>query len=166
MSDDHPKLSAQADADLQREIRAERKFTLAEAIGRLGGPGIMKGVSPVTRKQQAEAEIEEYLIHHLPDSGGALSGVLLRQVKESEMLLRGFDQPLVALAGYVRHLLASEYCLKELVREADCEWGRMLGEQPCFEIDGCPPAAGDPYTIESVHAVLIQLAGELPASEA
>jgi hypothetical protein len=47
MSGDNPERSTEADADLQREIRAERKFTLAEAIGRMAGPGMMKGVSPV-----------------------------------------------------------------------------------------------------------------------
>ncbi len=31
-----------ADAELEREIRNARKFTLAEAIGRMAGPGAMK----------------------------------------------------------------------------------------------------------------------------
>src|SRR5262245_17312986 len=113
MSDDHPERSTEADAELQREIRAERKFTLAEAIGRLAGPGAMKGASPVSRKQQAEAEIQEYLRRHWADAGGALSSVLLRQV-EGALLLQGFEQPLVVLAAHVRQVLASEYCLQEL----------------------------------------------------
>ncbi len=33
---------------------------------------MMKGVSPVTRKQQAEAAIQEYLGRHLADAAGAL----------------------------------------------------------------------------------------------
>jgi hypothetical protein len=166
MSDDHPKPPTQADAELEREIRAERKFTLSEAIGRLAGPGMMKGESPVTRKQQAVAEIQEYLSRHLADSAGALSAVLLRQVTESERLLHAFDRPLVALAGYVRQVLNSEYGLKELVREADVEWGRVLGERPRFEQDGCPPAPDDPYTLESVRTALTQLAGGLTAGGA
>ena len=166
MSDAHPKPSTEADAELEREIRAERKFTLAEAIGRLAGPGMMKGVSPVPRKQQAVAEIQEYLSRHLADAGGVLSGVLLRQVRESELLLNAFDQPLVVLAGYVRQVLDSEYGLKELVREADVEWGRVFGERPRFEKDGCPPARDDPYTLESVRTALTQLAGGLTAGEA
>jgi hypothetical protein len=161
MSDDHPKPPSEADAELEREIRAGRKFTMAEAIGRLAGPGMMKGVSPVTRQQQAAAEIQEYLDQHLTDSAGALSGVLLRQTTGSELFLNGFDQPLVALAGYVRQVLNSEYGLKELVREADVEWGRMFGERPVFEQDGCPPDPGDPYTHESVRAALTRLAGGL-----
>jgi hypothetical protein len=58
MSNNKDKQRSEADAELEREIRKERKFTLAEAIGRLAGPGAMKGESPVTRMQQAEIEIQ------------------------------------------------------------------------------------------------------------
>ena len=88
MSNDPPKCRSKADAELEREIRAERKFTLAEAIGRMAGPGAMKGVSPISRKQQAETVIQEYLDQHLADGGGVLPGVLLRQVTGSELLLQ------------------------------------------------------------------------------
>ena len=65
MSEEHLERLSEADAELQREIRAEREFTLAEAIGRLAGPGSMKGASPVSGKEQAVAEIQEYLNIHL-----------------------------------------------------------------------------------------------------
>jgi len=45
------KSRSEADAELEREILKERKFTLAEAIGRLAGPGAMKGESPIPRMQ-------------------------------------------------------------------------------------------------------------------
>src|SRR5262245_8916461 len=157
MSDNQNKQPSASDAELEREIRQGREFTLEEAIGRMAGPGAMKGVSPITRLQQAAAEIQEYLDRHLVDAAGALSVVLLRQVNESDLLLKSFEQPLVALAGYVRHVLGSEYALKELVREADVEWGRVFDERPYFDRDGCPPEAGDPYTLESVRAALVQL---------
>ena len=163
MSGDNPERSTEADADLQREIRAERKFTLSEAIGRMAGPGMMKGVSPVSGMQQAVAEIESYLSRH---SGSDLPGVFLRYVKESELLLHGFRQPLVVLADCVQKVLDSEYLLKELVREADVEWGREFGERPYFEKDGCPPHPDDPYTLESVRAALTQLARALAAGGA
>jgi hypothetical protein len=127
---------------------------------------MMKGASPVSRKQQAAAEIQDYLGCHLADAAGVLPSVLLHQVKDSELLLNGFDQPLVVLAGYVRQVLDSEYGLKELVREADVEWARALGERPHFEKDGCRPAADDPYTFELVRTALTRLAGELAAGEA
>ena len=165
MSNDPTKRRSEADAELEREIRAERKFSLAEAIGRLAGPGMMKGVSPVTRKQQAEAAIQEYLGRNLADAAGALPGVLLRQVSESELLLDNLDLPLVVLAGYVRSVLGSEYLLKELVREADVEWGRAIGERPHFEQEGHPPRSDDPYTAESVRIALSQLVEKLNAGD-
>jgi hypothetical protein len=163
MSGNQPGRSTETDANLEREIRAERKFTLAEAIGRIAGPGMMKGVSPVSGMQQAVAEIQSYLSRH---SGGDLPWVFLRHVKESELLLHGFRQPLVVLADCVQKVLDSEYLLKELVRQADVEWGREFGERPYFENDGCPPHPDDPHTVESVRTALTQLARALAAGEA
>jgi hypothetical protein len=127
---------------------------------------MMKGVSPVARKDQAAAEIHEYLRRHLADAAGVLSGVLARQVAEGELLLHAPDRPLVVLAGHVRRVLDSAYGLRELVREADVEWGRMFGERPHFEKDGCPPVPDDPYTLESVRAALTRLAEGLAAGGA
>jgi hypothetical protein len=91
---------------------------------------------------------------------------LLRGVKGSELLLNHFGQPLVVLAGYVQRALGTEHLLKELVREADVEWGRSLGERPRFEEEGCPPHPDDPYTAESVRATLSRLLEELAAGDA
>jgi hypothetical protein len=157
MGDEQPRRPSEADAELERRIRAERKFSLSEAIGRMAGPGAMKGVSPVDRRQQAVAEIGEYINRHLADGAGILSGVLHREVRESELLLKGYEQPLVVLAGYVRLVLGSEYALRELVREADVEWGQVFGERPRLDKEGCPPAPDDPYTLESVRAALVCL---------
>src|SRR5690349_5908263 len=87
MSDDSDNRRSEADAELEREIRRGRKFTVAEAIGRMAGPGALKGVSPVTRKQQAAVEIENWLRHHLSAGDGELQVVLLQRIKESELLL-------------------------------------------------------------------------------
>ena len=165
MSDEQPKPRSEADAELEREIREGRKFSLAEAIGRLAGPGMMKGVSPATRKQQAEAQIESYLDRNLNSAAGALSVVLLRQVKESDILLGNLDQPLVALADYIQRVLDSEYLLHELVRESDVEWGRVYGERPYFQKEGSPPHQDDPYTAPSVQTTLSQLMEKLAAAD-
>lgn len=154
---------SESDVELEREIRANRKFTLEEAIGRLAGPGAMKGESPVARKQQAEIEIGTWLRAHLHDSGGALEAVLHRRVSESETLLNNFAEPLVALSHYCRRVLDSDYCLQELVRDADVQWGRTMGERPCFETAGSPPRPDDPYTVESVRGILGALLQELSA---
>jgi hypothetical protein len=161
MNDDKPKQRSEADAELEREIRDGRKFSLADAIGRLAGPGMMKGVSPATRKQQAEAEIESYLERNLMSPAGALSTVLFRQVRESDLLLNNLDQPLIVLASCVQRVLESDYRLSELVRESDVEWGRVNGERPFFQKEGCPPDQEDPYTVESVRIILSQLIGKL-----
>jgi hypothetical protein len=165
MSDKQEKQRSEADAELEREILKERKFTLAEAIGRLAGPGAMKGESPVPRMQQAEIEIESWLREHLRDGGGALQAVLHRQVKGSELLLKNFDQPLVVLAACCKRVLDSDYLLEELVRECDVEWGRVMGERPYFERGGSPPDADDPYTIASVRNALTGVLNELAVGE-
>ena len=165
MSDNKDTQRSEADAELEREIRKGRKFTLDEAIGRMAGPGAMKGVSPVTRMQQAAAEIENWLRQHLSAGNGELQVVLLRRVTGSELLLNHFEQPLVVLAAFCRQVLDSDYLLKELVREADVEWGRVQGERPYFESEGSPPHPDDPYTFESVRKTLAGLIEQLGAGD-
>jgi hypothetical protein len=161
MSDDNEKQPSEADKELERKIRKERKFSLAEAIGRLAGPGAMKGVSPITRQQQAAVEIENWLRHHMSAGCGELQVVLLRRVKESDLLLNNLDQPLVVLAAFCQQVLDSDYRLKELVREADVEWGRVLDERPYFEQEGSPTHPDDPYTMASVRRKLAGLIEQL-----
>jgi hypothetical protein len=163
MSDDPDKKRSEADAELEREIRKDRKFSLSEAIGRLAGPGAMKGASPVSRKQQAEAAIETWLRQHL--SKPALETVLLRCVSQSELLLNNYDQPLIVLAAYCQKVLGSDRHLKELVRDCDEEWGRVFGERPHFDVEGAAPDPDDPYTAESVRRRLSGLIDELAAGE-
>src|SRR4051812_49092866 len=154
MSNNEDTQRSEADAELEREIRKGRKFTLEEAVGRLAGPGAMKGESPVARMQQADAEIGAWLGGHLDDVGGALRVVMRRHIQGSDLLLDNFDQPLAALAGYCRRVVDSDYLLGELVRDADIEWGRAMGERPHFEKEGFPRHPDDPYTAESVRSAL------------
>jgi hypothetical protein len=163
MRDDQSKTQPEADAQLEREIRDGRKFSLEEAIGRLAGPDMMKGVSPATRKQQSEAEIETFLERHLMSPAGAMSVVLLRRVKQSELLLNNLDQPLVVLACCIQQILDSEYLLQEIVRESDVEWGRAYGERPYIQKEGSPPDQEDPYTVKSVCKALTELLGKVAA---
>src|SRR6516165_9997500 len=121
MSDNKEAKRSETDAELEREIRKGRKFTVAEAIGRMAGPGAMKGASPVTREEQAAVEIENWLRRHLSAAHGELEVVLLRRIKGSELLLHNYEQPLGVLAAYCQQILDSDYLSKELVREADVE---------------------------------------------
>src|SRR5262245_24984030 len=165
MGDSKDTPRSEADAELEREIRRERKFTLEEAIGRLAGPGAMKGESPVARLQQAEAEIESWLRSHLTEAQAELRVVLHRRVKESALLLNNFDQPLVVLASCCQRVLASDYFLGELVRDADVEWGRVMGERPYLDKAGSPSDPDDPYTVASVRSALSGLLKQLAPGE-
>jgi hypothetical protein len=129
MSQNPDSKSVDTNKEIEREIRTNRKFSLSEAIGRIAGGDFMKGGSPVSRQRQAELEIEEYLRHHLADSGGVLRSVLLRHLGES-LLNADYDRPLAALAQYISRVLASTQLLEEIVREADAEWGRVYDERP------------------------------------
>jgi hypothetical protein len=164
MSENPDTKSADTNEEIEREIRTNRKFSLSEAIGRIAGGDFMKGGSPVSRKRQAELEIEEYLRHHLADSGGVLRSVLLRHLGES-LLNADYDQPLAALAQYIPRVLASKQLLEEVVREADAEWGRVYDERPYFQEPPRPPHPDDPYTIDSVRLTLCQLRERLASVE-
>ena len=165
MNDDPLKKHSEADAEIEREIRRERKFSLAEAIGRMAGPGALKGVSPVAQLQQAEAEIKNWLRIHLTDPAGGLELALNRSVKESELLAKNFEQPLRVLEDYCQKILDSSFLLEELVRQADVEWGQLFDRRPYFETDGAPAHPDDPYTIESVRRKLSDLIEQLKRVE-
>ncbi|MCP4201704.1 MAG: hypothetical protein GY769_07195 [bacterium] len=157
MSEEFRKKGTPEDAELEREVRSKRKFSLAEAIGREGAD-LMKGASPVTLKRQAELEIEQYLESHLEDAEGALRVVLVRRVTESEILLAAnYENSLPAMARVAQGILSSGTGLRRFVRAIDAEWGRIYSERPYFERDGVPPHRKDPYTVSSVRAALLQL---------
>jgi hypothetical protein len=161
MSDKKEKQLSDAEAAIQQEIMLGRKFTPEEALGRMAGPGAMKGISPVTLMKQATIEIENWLTQHLSPGNGDLQLVLLRRFQASEILLHHFEQPLFALSAFCQQLIDSDYLLKELVRETDFEWGKVNGERPYFEKEGVPAHPDDPYTFESVRKTLTGVVEQL-----
>jgi hypothetical protein len=166
MDDDAKKQQSEADAELEREIRDGRKFSMAEAIGRMAGHGAMKGASPVSRTRQAAMEVEDWLEQNVSAASAELQSVLLSHVAGSERLLHDSAQPLTVLAAYCQRILDSDYLLKELVREADVEWGSVQQERPIFEREGSPPNPDDPYTWESVRKTLGSIIAKLAAKDA
>lgn len=165
MNNNINKTPSEADAELQREIRSGRKFTLSEAIGRMAGPGAMKGVSPVSGQQQAVNEIEQFLKERLSDTNGSLRAVLLRRIGATEHLAGHYDRPLQFLAEAIRHVLDNDHRLKEFVDSVDIEWGQIMGERPYFEKEGCTPHPDDPYTMASVRRTLSHLLEILNANQ-
>ena len=156
MDNDQDKRPSEADAQLEQEIRRGRKFSAQEAVARMAGPGAMKGASPVSPLQQAETAVGNWLKSNLPDPAGILPMLLHRNLRGNPLLLDNLEQPLVALAGYCRKLLESDYLVQELVRQADVEWGQRMDERPYFEREGSPPNPNDPYTFESVRNALTE----------
>ncbi len=161
MSKEQEKERSDVFADLEGEIRRGRKFTAKEAMARLAGPGAMKGASPVSRVQQAQIEVGTWLRSNVTDATGALQLVLDRHVSGSEFLLHNLDRPLAGLAEYCQQALASDYLLKEIVREADVEWGQRMGERPHFERECSQPDSADPYTVKSVRDTLVKVVKQL-----
>jgi hypothetical protein len=143
----------QVQASLEEEVRRGRKFTAQEAMARLAGPSAMAGASPVSAVQQAETEIANWLRSHV-SGASELQEVISRHLKGSEILLANIEQPLLGLASFCELVLASDYRLEELVREADIEWGRRMDEPPRFERKGDHEHLGDPYTLRSVRELL------------
>jgi len=138
----------------EQEIRQSRRFTIEEAMARMAGPGAMKGASPVSEVQQAENEVGNWLRGHVEDPVGALTAVMHRHIKATRLFLDRLDRPLEAIKAYSERLLGSDELLKELVRETDVEWGRMMDERPHFERDGAASDPDDPYNFEGVQRVL------------
>lgn len=158
MATDDEKRREREDAELERDVRSQRRFDLAEAIGRAGA-GLMKGASPVAGRREAELALEHFLESRLEDPEGALVAVLRRHVRDSEELLAAsYEDPLAVLGRIVEGLRRSPEQLRGLVREADAEWGRMYLERPHFEMGGRPPDPDDPYTVASVGEALDALA--------
>jgi hypothetical protein len=157
MGDTKKPLSSDDAEAIEREIRSSRKFSMSDAIGQMGGQGMLKGASPVPPIEQTALSIANYLDAHLEDAGGVLAQVVLRRIKASDILIAHFDQPAAVLAEYVSRVLNTEMLLQDLVREVDAEWGRALGERPHFDREGRAPDPNDPYTLASVSKALAQL---------
>ena len=162
MNEEPDRQRTDRNAEIEQEIRQGRKLTAKDLMARMAGPGAMKGASPVSPVKQAETEIGNWLTCNAAGAGSPLQVVLLRNLKGSEWLLDHLDQPLVALAGYCERVLDSGELLKEIVREADVEWGRAMDERPFFQREDSPPNPDDPYTMESVRRTLVEILELLP----
>jgi hypothetical protein len=143
---------------IEREIRADRKFSLAEAIGRAADGGHLQGASPVTLLEQAQTTAMQFAERQLDDPDGALLTLLARTVRSSEPIMaRHLDQPLAGLVAVIEKLLGREEWLVDFVRDVDAEWGRRYQEPPHFEQPDQPTDPLDPYTLASVRTALQQL---------
>ena len=147
--------------EIQREMLAQQKFSIAGAIGRAGS-GLMKGESPFSPQEQAIAVLTQWIDQHTSDPSGALKSILRRRVRSSELLLAShLQQPFSALREMFKAILSSDYAIQEFVRQVDVRWGELNQERPMFQRIGQTADPADEYTYESVRQDLILLLEKL-----
>ena len=150
--------------EVQREMRARQKFSMAGAIGR-SGSGLMKGESPVSQQEQALAALTQWIDQKVSNPSGALKSILRRRVRSSNLLASHLQQPCNALREMIETILASDYGIQEFVRQVDVRWGELYQERPLFQRAGQAPVPGDEYTNESVRQALTLLLEKLQEGE-
>ncbi len=142
--------------DLQREIRAERKFSLAEAIGREGG-SFMKGESAIPRPLRARTELDRFITAYLHEPTGALATTLYTWASDDIRVSRQLDTPLVALAQILESLLAEPTTFSEFARRVAIAHSRLTGDRPHFQQFGQPAPADVEHTHQSITLALTAL---------
>ena len=141
---------------LQNEIRMQRKFSLAEAIGREGG-SFMKGESTVPRPLRAIAQINQFITAHLSEPTSALSTTLQSWVCNDIRVSRQLDTPLVALDQVIESLLLEPIDFYEFARQTAIAHSQVTGDRPCFQSPNQPPHPEADYTHASIRAELTDL---------
>ncbi|MBE9062036.1 hypothetical protein IQ256_13810 [cf. Phormidesmis sp. LEGE 11477] len=143
--------------DLQREIRNERRFSLAEAIGREGG-SFMKGESAIPRPLKAANEIKQFIAAHSLDPSGTLANELSAWSIADIRLSRQLETPLVALAQIVESLLNEPVIFYEFARQVAIAQSKLTGDRPYFQQPGQPPDLDADYTHSSIRQYLLEIA--------
>lgn len=151
-------------ADLQREIRSQRRFSLAEAIGREGG-GFMKGESTVPRPLRAATEVNQFITAHLADPTGPVATTLYHWASSDIRLSRQLDTPLIALAQVTEGILTEPTTLSEFARQVAIAHSHLTGDRPYFHKLNAPPHPQASYTQDSITADLSALLQQIKASE-
>lgn len=141
---------------LFREIRAQRKFTIAEAIGREGS-GLMKGESAIPRPLRAIAQMNQFITQHTCDPSSCVITVLQTWAKEDIRVSRYLDNPLVALIQILESLLNEPATFQEFCRQVAIAQSQITGDRPQFQKHNHPPNPNAIYTHESVKQQLLEL---------
>jgi hypothetical protein len=163
MSDCDDKKENDPGEALQREILRERKFSLAEAIGREGG-SLIKGHSPIPPLEQAIAEINLFIRNNLDDPSMALTRVLQKNVRNDRITIaESIDRPYVYLHRLVQSHIDNTHLFYELAREANFKWGQLHNERPRFQKPGEQPHPDIEYSHETVRHKLIDLLQKIKA---
>jgi hypothetical protein len=104
--------------EVQREILAQKKFSLASAISRAES-GLMKGESPLSQQEQAIIELTHWIGQQVSDPLGALKSILRCQVRGNRpLVVNQLQHPHKALQEIIETILSNDYALKEFVVSA------------------------------------------------
>ena len=156
MTSDSEKNRKQKEQDelIQREILRERKFSIAEAIGREGG-NFIKGHSPIPRLDQVISLLTVFIRNNINDSSRVLMTVLQTIVKNDRMrVAESIEKPMAYLHALIKSYVDNRELLYELTREVDFKWGQINGEKPHFQKPGEEPHPDDEYSHEIVEEKL------------
>lgn len=147
-------------ARIEKEIRAGRKFSMAEAIGREGG-SFMKGESAVPRPLRAANEIKQFIATHSSDPTGILASELYLWATADIRVSRQLDTPLVALAQIVESLLNESTIFYEFARQMAIAQSKLTGDRPYFQQPNQPPHPDADYTHQTIRQYLSEMAAAL-----
>ena len=159
--------------DNKDEIEREAQLAMGRRALEEKGPQMRVegglGGSPVPPMQQLRVAAITLLHESLRDGDGALLQVLEQDIRQEEALFGSLTQGLTqwthaelrrrlfsVLGTLAGRPLKSAEALAEFTRRADAMWGQLFSARPHFERAGQAPHAEDPYTHESVRALLTQ----------
>ncbi|MEL6468272.1 MAG: hypothetical protein AAFQ74_00960 [Cyanobacteria bacterium J06623_4] len=147
-------------SDLQAEIRSERPFSLAEAIGREGG-SFLKGESAIPRPLRAIATINQFLSTYLTNPSDALATTLSTWASQDIRVSRQLDTPLTALSQILDSLLSEPATFCEFARQVAIAHSQLTGDRPHFQQPGKPPHPDAEHTHASIRQALSDLQHQL-----
>lgn len=149
---------------IRRDILLDRKFSIAEAIGREGG-NFIKGHSPIPRLDQIISLITVFIGNNLNDSSRILMSVLQTIVKDDRIkIAESIEVPLEYLHNLIKSYVNNRELLYELTREVDFKWGQINDEKPHFQKPGEEPHPEDEYSHEIVEGMLKALLKKIEES--
>ena len=148
-------------SELEREVRAGRKFSLGEAIGREGGSFLKGSQEMVPRPLRALAIINGFIDQHLSDPHGALQPCLKRWIKTDMRVGQYLDTPLVALHRVLIEIIQQPETLYEFARQVAVESGNLNGERPYFQKPGTAAPTDAAYSHKSIQESLTGLLAQL-----
>ena len=146
-------------AELTREIRSQRKFTLAEAISRESG-SFMKGESAIPRPLRAATEISQFITARASQNS-PVSTTLQHWAKEDIRVARHLDSPLIALSQIIQSILEEPITFQEFFRQIAIAQSQISGDRPYFQQPGQPPHPNAAYCHQSVKQQLLDLQHKL-----